>query len=181
MFFRCWVESPHSRSSLKGASYSTGLFLSQRFCKQWQGLICFFSTGKSLTQSLVNLIICSICLYKIQSFIMSWSYSCKLMPVRIYKLLQKPGAKLIVLVNSHLFVYYLFHTSLLLSFSTVPPQSQNYLGFWSECRANIESWVQVSRSFQKVAADYCVVGMWSTQNVLWNHSDSPFLEVKIPY
>lgn len=34
------------------------------------------------------------------------------MLVRIHKLLQKPGAKLIVLFNSHLFIYYLFHTPL---------------------------------------------------------------------
>lgn len=32
------------------------------------------------------------------------------MLVRIHKLLQKPGAKLIVLFNSRLFIYYLFHT-----------------------------------------------------------------------
>lgn len=58
------------------------------------------------------------------------------MLVRIHKLLQKPGAKLIVLFNSQLFIYYLFHDSLSSS-STVPPQSQDDLGSLSTCTEQI--------------------------------------------
>lgn len=54
------------------------------------------------------------------------------MLIRIYKRLQEAGTKLIVLFNSHLLIYYLFHTSLLLSFSMVPPQSQDHLSSLSE-------------------------------------------------
>lgn len=85
------------------------------------------------------------------------------MLVRIHKLLQKPGAKLIVLFNSHLFIYYLFHT-LLSSFSTVPPQSQDDLGSLSTCTELIQRHgkFMLPGAFKKVDTDQYVVEMWPT-------------------
>ena len=90
------------------------------------------------------------------------------MLVRIHKLLQKPGAKLIVLFNSHLFIYYLFHTPLLSSFSTVPPQSQDDLGSLSACTEQIQRHgkFMLPGAFKKVATDQCVVEMWPDLNFL---------------